>query len=1121
MSNTGKDPTPSPNGLPTTANENAAQIYELTEKVTELQKVSEDANASRRTALNLMEDAIAAKEALRASEEKYRTLFETMDEGFAIIELEHDEQGNLLDMLYVQANPAFQKHTGLNDPVGKRISDLMPNLGQPIIDMIQRAADTGKPERAETYKIDLQRWFDVVYTRIGGPGSSQVAALFKDITDRKRQEERVKKELQDTQLLQQISNHIIDEADPEVFYDVLLDSAMKLMSADFASIQLFHPQDQELLLLAYKNFHPDSVKHWRVVRAGPASTCGQALATGERVIVTNLDDPSLDMDKADWDAYKLSEINAVQSTPLVSRLGSLVGMISTHWRKPHTPSERELGLFDIVARQVADLFERDKAAVERAKADQALRESESRLYSIANLVPDLLWDSELDGATNWYNQRWLEYTGQSLEEAIGWGWVDSIHPDDREGSARRYAEAVKAGKKLQQERRIRRKDGEYRWFVINASPLKDKSGKVVRMYASATDIHDRKQAEETLRERELQYRARLENEVRDRTVELHQNRALLQATLDSNMEMIQVFKAVRDEKGKIVDFIWVLNNVTSEQIYGDVIGKSLLENNPGVLAAGIFDHFVIAVETGVPQQYEKHYVDEQFNGWFYQSVVKLDDGVATNTVNITERKKAELQVKESRDRLQSILDTTLVQMSILEAVRDEQGIIADLEIKAVNHELEKETGRKDLVGKLYAREYPGIKTAGLFDLIVKAIETGEPQSTEYFYPYEGFNKWFSCMFVKLDDGVVATNMDITDSKQADEERFKNYVLLQQSEDLAALGSWDYDLATKSFAWSDGMYRLFNLEYGSDIQPEIYLEYATAAGRLAAERVVQHIRQGDADFEETLEIDVSGGIKILHLKAAVVRNDQGHAERVLGVDMDISAMRAAEATIRKLEADQQLEIFRVTLRTQEEERRRISESLHNGLGQLLYGIKMSLAQLSAQRAAEDPQKYELSRRYTSDLLSDAIRDSRRISHELMPAVLEEFGLSAAVNDICQQMQDGLKFDCSIEVNDGEIDKYMQLAVFRTLQELMVNVVKHANATQAEARIRLESGYIELTVKDNGCGIDPEKQGKDGIGLASIRSKVDLLNGTIAIASRIGEGTSVTIRLPYVPLRTNLN
>lgn len=149
-----------------------------------------------------------------------------------------------------------------------------------------------------------------------------------------------------------------------------------------------------------------------------------------------------------------------------------------------------------------------------ADAEQsALLESKKRFQSIVNLVPDLLWDSDPDGSTNWYNERWLEYTGQTFEQAIGWGWIDTIHPDDREDSASRYEKAVADGAPLVQEHRIRRHDGAYRWFVVNALPLKDTEGNVVKMYGSATDIHDRMQAEEALRESEEKYRSLYESRI--------------------------------------------------------------------------------------------------------------------------------------------------------------------------------------------------------------------------------------------------------------------------------------------------------------------------------------------------------------------------------------------------------------------------------------------------------------------------------------------------------------------------------------------------------------------------------------------------------------------------------
>jgi signal transduction histidine kinase len=233
-----------------------------------------------------------------------------------------------------------------------------------------------------------------------------------------------------------------------------------------------------------------------------------------------------------------------------------------------------------------------------------------------------------------------------------------------------------------------------------------------------------------------------------------------------------------------------------------------------------------------------------------------------------------------------------------------------------------------------------------------------------------------------------------------------------------------------------------------------------------------------------------------------------------VDMDITATRQAEEKIRKMQAEQQQEIFRVTLASQEEERRRISESLHNGLGQLLYAIKISMAHLTERQAVSKPEDFTEAKRYTEKLLMDSIAECRRISHELMPSILEEFGLKAAVQDVCQQLSKGIRFKCAIKEPYRRIDSYMQLAVFRTVQELMLNVVKHSQATEARTEISIDESQVFICVQDNGRGIGMPND-NEGIGLASIRSKVELLNGQVLISPRGTSGTTVTVTIPLSP------
>jgi signal transduction histidine kinase len=144
------------------------------------------------------------------------------------------------------------------------------------------------------------------------------------------------------------------------------------------------------------------------------------------------------------------------------------------------------------------------------------------------------------------------------------------------------------------------------------------------------------------------------------------NLDLLKATMDSSMDLIQVFEAVRNSQGEIVDFRWILNNHTAAEKFGNVIGKRLLEMNPGLAEVGIFNTFKQVVETGVPDKSERHYVHERFSGWFIQSTVKLNDGVATTTTEITALKRKEDEIRSQAHFIDSVNQAIPDIISIIE-----------------------------------------------------------------------------------------------------------------------------------------------------------------------------------------------------------------------------------------------------------------------------------------------------------------------------------------------------------------------------------------------------------------------------------------------------------------------
>lgn len=240
------------------------------------------------------------------------------------------------------------------------------------------------------------------------------------------------------------------------------------------------------------------------------------------------------------------------------------------------------------------------------------------------------------------------------------------------------------------------------------------------------------------------------------------------------------------------------------------------------------------------------------------------------------------------------------------------------------------------------------------------------------------------------------------------------------------------------------------------------------------------------------------------------------ENILGVLFnDVSERKKAQEVLlqnelKELEKKQQKEILKASLNAQEEERQRIAEMLHNGLGQVLYGIKANLEHLKL----EDENAYEENLRVldrSKELLGMCIKESRRISHELMPSILEDFGLKAGVNDICAQLKGKTRFKCTFSGLDAPLDKYLQLAIYRIIQELALNIMKHSEALHASINITVENDEVKVTVKDNGKGFDTSDKRDKGIGLKTIESKVKLLNGKMTISS-VPKQTTILIQFP---------
>lgn len=200
----------------------------------------------------------------------------------------------------------------------------------------------------------------------------------------------VETELADARLVRDISAALIIEDDVDGLYQKLVDAAALVMHSDFASMQRFDAERGALQLLATRGFNAEAEAFWQWVHPGRPSICGMALYQGGRAIVPDFEACEFMKGSDDLAACRAGGVRAAQSTPLLSRNGQLVGMISTHWKQIHEPRERDLRMLDILARQAADLIERNTAAEAlRAQTRQLLEADRRKDEFLATLAHEL------------------------------------------------------------------------------------------------------------------------------------------------------------------------------------------------------------------------------------------------------------------------------------------------------------------------------------------------------------------------------------------------------------------------------------------------------------------------------------------------------------------------------------------------------------------------------------------------------------------------------------------------------------------------------------------------------------------------------------------------------------
>lgn len=218
----------------------------------------------------------------------------------------------------------------------------------------------------------------------------------------------------------------------------------------------------------------------------------------------------------------------------------------------------------------------------------------------------------------------------------------------------------------------------------------------------------------------------------------------------------------------------------------------------------------------------------------------------------------------------------------------------------------------------------------------------------------------------------------------------------------------------------------------------------------------------------------------------------------------------QQTISQLEKDKQLVAVDSMLKGQEEERSRLAKDLHDGLGGLLSGVKFSLSNMK-DNLIITPDNMAVFER-SLDMIDTSIQELRRVAHNMMPEMLTKFGLDEALKEYCNTINSAKLLTVKYQSlgMDERLDRSVEIIIYRIIQELLNNTVKHASATEVFVQLIKEGERLNIIVEDNGKGFDKSVlTDSKGAGLMNIRSRVDYLKGRLDIHAEQGKGTLINI------------
>ncbi|MCA1639935.1 MAG: PAS domain S-box protein [Acidobacteria bacterium] len=699
---------------------------------------------------------------------------------------------------------------------------------------------------------------------------------------------------------------------------------------------------------------------------------------------------------------------------------------------------------------------------------------------------DIIYSHDLEGNCLSINSAGEKITGYSLEELKKMNIAQIIAPEHLELAKQMIERKSHHNTPTVYELDIITKDGRRLTLEINTR-ISLNQGQPLAVEGIARNITARKQTEEALRVSEARYRSLLEN-----ANDIIYSHDLLgnYVAVNGAAEKITGYSLEELKRMNIAEFIVPEHHERIKQ----VIEKKLHDPTPSV------HEFDIIRKDGHRRTLE---VNPKISA--IEGEPLAIEGVARD---ITERKEAEEKLRESEERFRRAFAIETVGVIFFKT---------DGQITDSNDAFLKMSGydREDCQRGLLRWDEmtaPEFMPRSLY-AIQEFLTLGRVSPYEKQYIRKDGSRWwalFAATRINAGEGVEFI-IDITERKQTEELLRESEERLRLATEAARMYSWEMNLTTQEVKYSQYSGAAFN----SDSLPknlEEVMKKIHPEDRQQVLREVERAVSGTGTFTQQYRI-VNPGEEITWYEsfAVTVHNVQGNSGSLIGITQDITERKQAEE-LRQTWAER-LEAAR------EDERRRLSLQLHDDIVQQLAVASIKLQRLEKKLIQLLPEENAMISDLviTQELLHRNQKSLRHMAHVLHSGVLEQFGLIEAFRKFKRNIDTLLKehsinFSLDLAPKFPRLEPIVEIGIYRTVQEAIVNALKHSHAELISLRLGIKDESALVVITDDGCGFDTNKPENDGIGFASMYDRAEIIGAKLDVVSETGRGTTITLEVP---------